>query len=80
MVRTVVDCKIVLFAVDCELSFADAVAVATYKSAEEWFRAVQEIVDAVVSLDYIGKIAVLVGNHEAAYCTAVICDCNFAPL
>ena len=78
VVRTVVDCKIVLLAVDCELAFTYSVAVASYQCAEERFGAIQEVVDAVMSLYYIGVVAVLVGNHDAANRSTVVCYCNFA--
>ncbi len=80
MVGAVVDGEVVLFAVNSELAFADAVAITADKCAEEWLGAVQKIVDAVVSLDYIGVVAVLVGDHNAAYCATVVCDCNFVAL
>ena len=78
VVGAVVDCKAVLLAVNCELALAYAVAVAAYQCAEEWLGAVQEVIDAVVSLDDIGVVAVLVGNHDAAYCASVVCYCHFA--
>ena len=78
VVGTVVDGEVVLFSVNCELALAYAVAVTAYKCAEEWLGAVQKVVYAVVSLNYVRIVAVLVRNHDAAYCASVVCDCNFA--
>ena len=80
VVRTVVDCEVILLAVDSELTLAYSVAVTAYKCAQEWLRAVELVVDTVVSLNYIGIVAVLVRNHDATYRATIVCDCYFVAL
>ncbi len=71
-IRTVVDGEFMFFAEQCEFSFGDTVAIASDGRAQERFRAVDDVVDAVVSEDYIGILTVFVRYHDRKNGASVI--------
>ena len=78
-VGAVVDCQRVLFGVEGEFPFGDAVTITTDGGAEEWFGTIYYMVYAVVSEDNVGIFPVFVRDHDGENGTAVICYSNFHP-
>ena len=77
MVGAVVDSQAIVFAVHREVSLGNAVAIAAYKGAEERLRTIDHVLNGVMSLNNIGHLAFLVGNHDGHDGTSVIGDADF---
>ena len=76
----VVDGELVLFSVQCEFSFGDAVAIASDSSAEEGFRAVDNVVYAVVSEDNVCIFSIFIRYHDSENGASVISYGDFHSL
>ena len=79
-VGSVVDGELVLFSVQCEFSFGDAVAIASDSSAEEGFRAVDNVVYAVVSEDNVCIFSIFIRYHDSENGASVISYGDFHSL
>ena len=80
MVVSIVDSQLVLFAVEGELAVLDAVAEASDENTEERLGRVDDILDVVMSLNHVGMLAVLVGNHDCHDGTTIVGDSYFITL
>ena len=72
--------ELVLFSVQCEFSFGDAVAIASDSSAEEGFRAVDNVVYAVVSEDNVCIFSIFIRYHDSENGASVISYGDFHSL
>jgi hypothetical protein len=79
-IRSVVDCQIVLFAIQSEFSFGYTVSVASDSSVEERFGAVDYMVYTVMSQNYVSILPVFVGDHNGKDSASVVSYCNFHSL
>ena len=77
VVRTIIHSKAIFFAIKCELSVADTIAIASNKCAKEWFWRVDAVVDVIVSLNDVGIVAIAVGHHDGHKGTSIVCYSYF---
>ena len=80
MVRTIVDCQLIILAVQSELAFADTVSPTSDKGREIRLVTTCELLDTVVSLNNVSYIAILVWHHDSADGATVVTDCYFVTL
>ena len=80
VIRSIVHREVIFFAVELEFSFGDAVAVASHECGKEWLGRIYAVVDVVVSLNHVGKLAFSVRHHNGHECTTIVCDGNFAAI
>ena len=79
-VGAIINGKAVLLAIERKATFADAVAVTPDEGAEKSVGAIDDVVDAVMSLHDVAHLAVAVGNHDGTECTTVIGESHFTTL
>ena len=77
VVRTVVDCEMILLAIECELTLTNAVAIATYKRREEGFGRRDAIFNIIMSLNNIRINAILIRHHDCHERTTIVRYRNF---
>ena len=77
MVGTVVECQLVVLAVQGELSFADAVTPTSNQSGQVGLFTAHELLDAAMTLDDVTYFTVLVGYHNGTDSTSIIRDGYF---
>ena len=80
VVRSVVHGEVILFAVELEFAFGDAIAVASHECGEEGLGRIHAAVNVVVSLNHIGVFAFAVRHHNGHECTTIVRDGNFAAI
>ena len=74
VVRTVVECQLVLLAVQRELTFADTVAPATNQGREVGLVTAGELLDTIMTLDNVSNVTILVGHHDGHNGTTIVRD------
>ena len=79
-VGSVIDSELMLFSIQSEFSFGDTVAVASDSSAEEWFRAVDNVVYAVVSEDNVCIFSIFIRYHDSENGASVVSYGDFHSL
>ena len=80
VIRSVVHREVILFAVELEFAFGDAIAVASHECREEGLGRIHAAVDVVVSLNHIGVFAFAVRHHNGHERTTIVRDGNFAAI
>ena len=78
MVRTIVNRQLIFLTVQDELTFSNTVAITADQCTEEWFRAVDNLINGVMTLDNVCIIAILVRNHDGYYGSTIVGDCHFS--
>ena len=77
VIGAVINGQAVVLAIHYKMSLGDSVSIAADQSAKERFGTVNHVLNRVMSLNNIGHLAFLVGNHDGHYCTTVIRDAYF---
>ena len=76
MVGTIVDGQLIILAIQCELTFADAVSPSSNQSRKVRFFTAGKLFYTSVSLDDITYIPVFIGNHDSYDSTTIIRHSN----
>ena len=77
VVGTVVECQLIFFTVQDELSFTDAVTPTTNECWQVLLLATRQLLDAAVSLNDVCHFAILVRNHDSTDSATVVRDSYF---
>ena len=77
VIGSVVDRKVILLAIELELTTANAVAVAAHQGRKERFGGIDAVVDIVVSLNHVGQFATAVRHHDSDNRAAIVGDSYF---
>ena len=74
VVITVVEGHLIFLAVQVELTVGDAVAITTNEGGKIRLGRIDDVLNVVVSLNDIGTLSVLIGNHDGNDCSTIVGD------
>ena len=77
VVGSIIECQLILLAIQRKLSLADAVAPTTYQCRKVGLLSAGQLFNTIVTLNNVSNVSVFVGHHNGDDSSTIVGDCYF---